>query len=342
MQNASAESIMKKVKESLKQTARDVEVFLKLFPDFTVEDLDKVNFITLSVLPATNQSTEICNECQKHIVFRNDLNPNCNPHDSLVELLYNDMTQQNKQDNNESLKEKVQIDSSMMTPSDQSLNLMKMISSRLVGIGSLYIPKTYGPSRSYQGAVHGNLQDVNEFVSKDLQKAMFLSSEEIQAMDTFNFVATGFYGVGKTTVLEVAIDNIIEKFKLPKIIFVTWDKSRDLKKMFEDKFKNLQDADPNLKEDNCLEVYDLKEVCAKYQVEHKMSRFQVQGFLKNKVDIINDLCKKLQGNMPIYVLQNLKISLREHPFSVSKKLKKTRRVSLVSFIQIPNFSDAKQ
>ena len=112
--------------------------------------------------------------------------------------------------------------------------------------------------------------------------------------------------------------------------------------MFEDKFKNLQDADPNLKEDNCLEVYDLKEVCAKYQVEHKMSRFQVQGFLKNKVDIINDLCKKLQGNMPIYVLQNLKISLREHPFSVSKKLKKTRRVSLVSFIQIPNFSDAKQ
>ena len=89
MQNASAESIMKKVKESLKQTARDVEVFLKLFPDFTVEDLDKVNIITLSVLPATTQSTEICNECQKHIVFRNDLNPNCNPHDSLVELLCN-------------------------------------------------------------------------------------------------------------------------------------------------------------------------------------------------------------------------------------------------------------
>ena len=233
MQNASAESIMKKVKESLKQTARDVEVFLKLFPDFTVDDLDKVNFITLSVLPATTQSTEICNECQKHIVFRNDLNPNCNPHDSLVELLYNDMTQRNKQDNNESLKEKVQIDSSMMTPSDQSLNLMKMISSRLVGMGSLYIPKTYGPSRSYQGAVNGNLQDVIEFASKDLQKAIFLSPEQIQSMNMFNFVATGFYGVGKTTVLEVAIDNIIEKFKLPKIFFVTWDESKELKKQIE-------------------------------------------------------------------------------------------------------------
>ena len=67
MQNASPENVLQKVKESLKQTARDVEVFLKLFPDFTVEDLDKVNFITLSVLPATTQSTDICNEC--HIML---------------------------------------------------------------------------------------------------------------------------------------------------------------------------------------------------------------------------------------------------------------------------------
>ena len=287
MQNASAESVMKKVKESLKQTARDVEVFLKLFPDFTEEDLDEVNFITLSVLPATSQLTEICNECQKHIVFRNDLNPNCNPHDSLVELLYNDMTQRNKQDDNESLREKLQIDSSMTTPSDQSLYLMKMISSRLVGMGSIYIAKTYGPSRCYQGAVHGNLQDVNEFVSKDLQKALFLSPEQIQGMNTFNFVVTGFYGVGKTTVLEVAIDNIIEQFKSPRIIFVTWDESKELKKLFEDKFENIQEANLNLKDYNCLKVYTLEEVCAEYQVVNK----------KDKVDIIfNDLCKKLKGN----------------------------------------------
>ena len=87
MQNASAETVMKKVTESLKQTARDVEVFLKLFPDFTEEDLDKMNFVTVSLLPATTQLKEICNECQKHIVFRDDLNPNCSQYDSLVELL---------------------------------------------------------------------------------------------------------------------------------------------------------------------------------------------------------------------------------------------------------------
>ena len=302
MQNASTEIIMKKVKESLKQTARDVEVFLKLFPDLTEEELNKMNFITLSVIPATTKSMEICCECQKHIVFRDDLNPNCSPQDSLVELLYNDMTQPNEQDSKESLKKKFQIDNSMKTPMDQNLNLMKTISSRLVGMGSLYIRKTYGgPSRSYQEAVHCNLQVVNDFVSKHLQNALFLSPKQIQAMNLFNFAATGFYGVGKTTVLEVAIDNIIEKFKLPKIFFVTWDESKELKKQIEDKFRNIQEVHPNLKEDNCLEVYNLKEICARYQVglpQMDQKIFDRYGTKtpRNKVDTINDLCKKIQGN----------------------------------------------
>ena len=118
MQNASSENALQKVNQSLKQTAWDVEVFLELFPDLTEEDLDKINFITLSVLPATTTSTDICSECQKHIVFRDDLNPNCRAHDSLVELLYNDMTQANKQGSKESLKEKLQLDNAMVTPSD--------------------------------------------------------------------------------------------------------------------------------------------------------------------------------------------------------------------------------
>ena len=300
MQNASAEKIMKKVQESLKQTAQDVEVFLKLFPDLTEEDLDKMNFITLSVLPATTKSTEICNECQKHVVFRDDLNPKCSQYDSLVELFYNDMTQTNKQGSKKILKEKLQIDNSLKTPTDQNLNLMKIISSRLVGMGSLYIHKTYGgPSRSYQEAVHSTLQVVNEFVLKDMQKAMYLSPEQIQAMNTFNFAATGFYGVGKTTALEVAIDKIIEKFKLPKIIFVTWDESKELKKQFEDKFRNIQEVHPNLKEDNCLEVYTLEEICTKYQVKDKEVDDDRFSETRNKVDIINELCKKLQG---MYVL----------------------------------------
>ena len=177
-------------------------------------------------------------------------------------------------------------------------------------MGSLYIHKTYGgPSRSYQEAVHSTLQVVNEFVSKDMQKAMFLSPEEIQAMNTFNFAATGFYGVGKTTALEVAIDKIIEKFKLPKIIFVTWDESKELKKQFEDKFRNIQEVHPNLKEDNCLEVYTLEEICTKYQVEDEEDYLIFSGKPRHKVDIINDLCKKLQG-MYLSINMNMAVEFR--------------------------------
>ena len=296
MQNASAESIMKKVKESLKQTARDVEVFLKLFPDFTVEDLDKVNFITLSVLPATTQSTQICNECQKHIIFRDDLNPNCSPHDSLVELLYNDMTQPNKQDSKNSLKVKLQINNAMMTPSDHNLNIMKMIASRLVGMGSLYISKTYGPSRSYQGAVHENLQEVNESVSKDLENALYLSPDQVRALNSCNFVVTGFYGVGKTTVLEVAIDKIMERYPCPKIVVLTWDTSLQLKNTYNEKFDKWRDS---TQAEACFEVLSLEQACTQYQVKPLQS-FKVAWISscfwldRSKVDVINDLCKKIQ------------------------------------------------
>ena len=39
--------------------------------------------------------------------------------------------------------------------------------------------------------------------------------------------------------------------------------------MFEDKFENIQEAHPNLKEYNSFEVYNLKEICAKYHVEQE-------------------------------------------------------------------------
>ena len=296
MQNANPENVMKKVEHSLKQTARDVEVFLKLFPDLTEEDLDKIKFITLSVLPATTKSTEICSECQTHIVFRDDLNPSYSPNDSLIKLLYDDMTQTNKQDSKESLKEKLQIDNAMVTPSDQSLNLMKIISSRLVGMGSLYIPKTYGPSRSYQGAVHENLQEVNESVSKDLENALYLSPDQVRALNSYNFIVTGFYGVGKTTVLEVAIDKIMERYPCPKIVVLTWDTSLQLKNTYNERFDKWRDSKQT---DACFEVLSLEEACTQYQVEPLQttriawisSWFWLDRF---KVDVINDLCKKIQ------------------------------------------------
>ena len=194
----------------------------------------------------------------------------------------------------------------------RSLNILKKISSRLVGIGSLYFPKTYGPSGSYHGVTKKMLEDLNKTIPKSLEKALFLSSEQVQAMNTFNFVATGFYGVGKTTVLEVAIDNIIEKseeFPNPKIIFVTWHPSKGLKQMFEAKFEQIRQKKggnhPHLMEEDSLQVLSLSEIYTKYQVKPMPSGVGQSGFKtwlsswvwvnRRKVDLLNDLCKKLKG-----------------------------------------------
>ena len=210
----------------------------------------------------------------------------------------------------------------MKTPTDQNLNLMKMIYSRLVGMGSLYISQTYGPSRSYQGAVHGALQDVNKFVSKDLQKALFLSPEQIQAISSFNFVATGFYGVGKTTVLEVAIDKIVEKskeFPNPKIISVTWHTSKGLKQMFEAKFEQIRQKNHLHLENDSLQVLALSEICNKYNVRPVKSGFKtwLSSWLwvnRQKVDLLNDLCKKLKGkfSLQISIMDTKFINLEIH------------------------------
>ena len=43
------------------------------------------------------------------------------------------------------------------------------------------------------------------------ETALFLSPNQAEALNHFNFIVTGFYGAGKTTALECAIDKIIEK-----------------------------------------------------------------------------------------------------------------------------------
>ena len=139
------------------------------------------------------------------------------------------------------------------------------------------------------------LVQVNTSVKENLEKALYLSPEQMQSINSFNFAATGFYGVGKTTALEVAIDKIVDdpaQFPHPKIVFITWDNSEYLKTMFEDKFEKIQEEHPNLKD--CLKVYSLEEVCAEYQVKYLEVKYEILP--RDKVDVINDLCKKLIGN----------------------------------------------
>ena len=144
-------------------------------------------------------------------------------------------------------------------------------------------------------------------VKANLEKALYLSPEQVESIKSFSFAVTGFYGAGKTTALEVAIDKIVEnpaQFPHPKIVFVTWDDSMELKKMFEEKLQKIKDQNlPQFTSSDCLEVLSLAEVCDKYGVEHMPNQIYLSKdwFLsiifktRTKPDLINDLCRKLQG-----------------------------------------------
>ena len=94
-----------------------------------------------------------------------------------------------------------------------------------------------------------------------LEAALFLSPNQAEALNHFNFIVTGFYGAGKTTALECAIDKIIEKpteFPNPKIIFCTWDESQELQRKFKEKMDKMKSQNyPHIKEDS-LQVVSLK------------------------------------------------------------------------------------
>jgi hypothetical protein len=139
----------------------------------------------------------------------------------------------------------------------------------------------------------------------------------VQSINSFNFAATGFYGTGKTTALEVAIDKIVadpSQFPNPKIVFVTWDDSIELKQMFEEKFQKIRDQNlPQFTRSDCLEALFLTEACEKYGVDHTPNRndcskdlFLSKIFMtRTKPDLLNDLCLKLQGELKLRVILGL-------------------------------------
>ena len=107
--------------------------------------------------------------------------------------------------------------------------------------------------------------------------------------------------------LEVAIDKIVEKskeFPNPKIIFVTWHPSKGLEQMFKAKFKQIRQKNhPHLKNDS-LQVLSMSKICNKYNVKLVESGFKtwLSSWLwvnRQKVDLLNDLCKKLKGKKNI-------------------------------------------
>ena len=200
------------------------------------------------------------------------------------------------------LSHKLGIEKVVKPVTKESLDLLKRFSARFVGLGSLFIPKKYG-NKTYVGAIGWQLKKLQKDVPHKLEIALLLNPEQRRSFHSFNFVATGFYGVGKTTVLEVVIDRILENpLSDAKIIFVTWNESKELKEIMTKKFEKIkvEGQIPHLQEEDSLQVFNLQEVCSKYCVEPLqsgyLSWFSSFFFLdRTKVDILNDICKKLRG-----------------------------------------------
>ena len=136
------------------------------------------------------------------------------------------------------------------------------------------------------------MEKLDKDINYTLEKALLLSPEQTKAFRSFNFVITGFYGVGKTIALEVAIDKIVfkpEEFPSAQIIFVGWDQSQELKQRFKQKFDGIRNQKyPHLSETDSLQVFSsVMEICIAYRIDMKC--------FTNKVDVINCLCTKLQG-----------------------------------------------
>ena len=99
-------------------------------------------------------------------------------------------------------------------------------------------------NKKYQEVADGMLVEVDKKVKANLEKGLYLSPEQVQSINSYSFAATGFYGAGKTTALEVAIDKIVEnpaQFPHPRIVFVTWEDSIELKQFFEEKFQKIRE-----------------------------------------------------------------------------------------------------
>ena len=244
----------------------------------------------------SHQLLDICSSCSQMIVFRNDMISDPKDIKSVAEVLETDMTMPSSEQKKKTiLSHKLGIEKVVKPVTDASLNLLKRLSARFVGLGSLFIPKKYG-NKTYVGAIGWQLNKLQKDVPHKLEIALLLNPEQRRSFHTFNFVATG---VGKTTVLEVVIDRLLENpHSDAKIIFVTWNESKELKEIMTKKFEKFN-VKEHLQEDS-LQVFNLQEVCSKYCVEPLqsgyLSWFSSFFFLdRSKVDILNDICKKLRG-----------------------------------------------
>ena len=149
LQNFNEDRVIKIVKEkvqaSLEQAKRHLKLFLAINPDLTDGELKALNFMTLSIFPATlSKKIPICYTCQQFIIFRDDLNPNYIEFGSLAKNLQQDMMNTVKIESNLTLSKKIKAENVSTSCGNSTLELLKRLAARIIGLGSLYFSESTG------------------------------------------------------------------------------------------------------------------------------------------------------------------------------------------------------
>ena len=126
----------------------------------------------------------------------------------------------------QSLKEKMGLTNQAEPPSDNSLRILKTISARFVGLGSLFPIKSKKDHLEEQGNQLTNIKDlVQDSLWNDAEYYMYLSQEQVSILyqdGPPKMIIEGGYGTGKTTLVEFMVDKIAQDHNNPEIVLVCW------------------------------------------------------------------------------------------------------------------------
>lgn len=221
--------LKEKIEYSLMQTRKDLEAMLAVMPDICGSQLHQLNIKTFSAFPVTARSNKICDSCNEIIIFQNDLNGTKKPHKSTAQTL-DDILKAQPLQRSPDLATKLELNT-FQPPSTVSWDVYKSLCSRFVGVSSLHPMKDYSTFLEKQ---ERQIQDVQNIVKKEPERALYLTPQQNMAINLHHFMVVGPFGSGKTTVLELSLQNILRKFTHhPRHIFlVVWDESENLKQRF--------------------------------------------------------------------------------------------------------------
>ena len=276
---------IKKVQKSLEQAVIDVFAFLAILPDLTPDQIaSRINFKLFSILPATSEEncpdSALCRDCKNHIIFREDIQPGADRNPvSVSDDLYESIHKQNTISSHHSLRTKLGMEN-LSPPSKEVEALFRTISTRYVGLGSLYPTKD---RTVFLQKVISQLNKMDSFGGD--MRALYLSPEQMSAIQNLKMIICGMYGTGKTVVIEFVVQKILETINNPHIYLVAWEESHLLMDRFNKLKKNTQDS--------AIKIMSGDEVCKKFGVFQEQYKHEEQRDV-----VINTICRKLEEECP--------------------------------------------